>query len=510
MAMIEGWPLYYKDGLKIGNLESNVSISTLWTEKERILNNFQEDSYAICGNLYSLWGINFIVRNILANPKVRYIVLCGADLSGSGEALLNLFKRGVNENHVIINSRARIDPKIPLSTVEKLRRSVDIFDLREVKDLKKINAKIRKLHSQSLPPFAEPQVFPETKPSAEVLNSEKTGFKVEDETVAGAWLKVLKLVMNFGGIKPSEYSVEQKELLNVIVVIMAEDPENIFFPPWLPTTKKELEDYYPRVLRSAQLPLLGMPVRGVQLGFWGEYYHAKSEAIPGVSYTYGGRLRNYRGVSHDQIKVMIEKLRETSYTRRAVAITWDPLVDGAAVHPPCLIQLLTNVQQKELFLTAHFRSHDIYGAWPENVFALRKLQKYIASKLEIPMGPLTIVSHSAHIYADKWQVVREILDKYYPETPPWKDDPRGNFHICIEDDMIVVEHGMTVEGKSGIQFKGQTAREIYLSIINKQLISLLEHAAYLGSELKKAEFALKLGLEYRQDQELSLKFLKRL
>lgn len=500
--MTNEWPVYYRTELAIGDLESNVGICTLWTEKEGILADINKKLYCICGNLYSFWGINFIVRNILANPIIRYLVLCGADLTESGQALVNLFDKGIDGDGVIFGFKAKIDSQIPAEAIEKLRSAVKILDLRGIKDHRKISKEIKGL--QRLSPFMEPQLFPEAKPLVEVLPSEKTGFRIEDKTVADAWLKILKLVMNFGEVKPSEYTVEQKELLNVIAVVTGEDPDNVFFAPWLPTTPAELENYYPKIL-SPQLPLPGIILSGIQLGFGERYHHPReSGAMTGVSYTYGGRLRNYRGVSHDQISAMIEQLRKVSYTRRAVAITWDALVDGGTDHPPCLIQLLTSVQKENLFLTAHFRSHDIYGAWPENVFALRKLQGQIASEVGVEIGPLTVISHSAHIYADRWQVTQEVLDRYYPESLTWVDDARGNFLIYTKDGTIIVEHSMTMEGKTGIRFEGRTARELYARIINSQLVSLPEHAAYLGSELKKAELALKLGFEYHQDKDIDI------
>ena len=49
---------------------------------------------------------------------------------------------------------------------------------------------------------------------------------------------------------------------------------------------------------------------------------------------------------------------------------------------------------------------------------------------------------------------------------------------------------------------GQSAKEVYEEIIIKDLVSRMEHAAYLGSELQKAEIAMITGKEYVQDFEL--------
>lgn len=86
---------------------------------------------------------------------------------------------------------------------------------------------------------------------------------------------------------------------------------------------------------------------------------------------------------------------------------------------------------------------------------------------------------------------------------PSKDktvDPAGYFLIrinrerqCIELAHCTHDHTIT-EG-----IKGKTAEEIYATVIRRGLVTVLEYAAYLGAELKKAEFALMFNHEYVQD-----------
>ena len=50
------------------------------------------------------------------------------------------------------------------------------------------------------------------------------------------------------------------------------------------------------------------------------------------------------------------------------------------------------------------------------------------------------------------------------------------------------------------EFRGKIAQQVYYYILNKRkYITKLEHAAYLGKELKKAEIAIKTGQEYLQE-----------
>ncbi len=499
------WPVCYQTQLTIGSLESNVGICTLWTDQSVIARDLSRESYAACGNLYSVWGISYLVRNVLANPKIRYIVLCGADQSDSGQALVNFFLRGVDENHSIVGAAGRVHKEIPLQAISLLRESVEFIDLRGVAQAKYLTQKIARL--KRLPPFGSPQVFPESTPSTTVMPSEHVGFKVVGNTVAETWLKVLHLVMQFGEVKPSEYTLDQKELLNVMAVISAEDPDKSFLPLWLPFDHNDLEAYYPQVLSADIVPA---SVQGRQLAFWHEGLQGKANELVTLKYTYGGRFRNYRGVGHDQVESLIQLLSTCAYTRRAVAVTWDPLVDVESEHPPCLMSLLFSIQAGKLYSTAHFRSHDIYGAWCHNAFALRKLQHEVAKRLGVALGALTMLSHSAHVYSDKWESTEELLKANYPRLPKWTDDPRGNFHICVQNGSIVLEHATTIEGTTGVSFEGTTARELYLSVANSNLVSLPEHMAYLGYELCRAELCLRLGCQYRQDGEDPERFAERL
>ncbi len=50
-----------------------------------------------------------------------------------------------------------------------------------------------------------------------------------------------------------------------------------------------------------------------------------------------------------------------------------------------------------------------------------------------------------------------------------------------------------------VVLKGETAKAVYDEIIRMGLISRIEHATYLGSELEKAEIASKTGKNYVQD-----------
>ncbi len=84
-------------------------------------------------------------------------------------------------------------------------------------------------------------------------------------------------------------------------------------------------------------------------------------------------------------------------------------------------------------------------------------------------------------------------------------DSKGCFKIMIDraNDVIVALHfSASKRDKPTVIIKGKTAEEIYAKIVEMGLVTRLDHAAYLGSELAKAEIALKTGKEYIQDNPL--------
>ena len=91
------------------------------------------------------------------------------------------------------------------------------------------------------------------------------------------------------------------------------------------------------------------------------------------------------------------------------------------------------------------------------------------------------------------------------DSKPATLDPQGVFRIVVERDAetIVALHFATSEAnKPSTIVKGKTAETVYAKIVEMRLVTRLDHGAYLGSELAKAEVALKTGKEYIQDRPL--------
>ena len=81
----------------------------------------------------------------------------------------------------------------------------------------------------------------------------------------------------------------------------------------------------------------------------------------------------------------------------------------------------------------------------------------------------------------------------------FKCDPQGSFKIFVDgSDIIGVLYRS--QGSPQVVVKGKTAEEVGQEIVRRNLVSDLEHAAYLGRELQKAEIAIRTGRGYVQDK----------
>ncbi len=91
------------------------------------------------------------------------------------------------------------------------------------------------------------------------------------------------------------------------------------------------------------------------------------------------------------------------------------------------------------------------------------------------------------------------------KSEPATLDAQGMFRIAVDrtEGELVAVHYDSVDMANPVNvIKGKNADSLYAKIVAMKLISKLDHAAYLGSELAKAEIALRTGKEYIQDKEL--------
>jgi thymidylate synthase len=486
-------PYYKPNQLNCG--QGQTAVITGWTVRQSVAKYLNPEEFAVIGNLYSSTrGISPLIRNLIANPSVRFLVILNATKedknSGSCDCLIDFFRNGFTKGKSdtgrdcwVVNSQIRgyIDIEITADILEKLRTSIQWQEANSISEA--INLVRFYAQKQPTEAWGEPLFFPEEKVHSTLLPGYRYGHRIEEKTIAETWVKILHRIKTTGTIRPSIYG-QWQELID-LVAIVTNEPIDLYFPApnYLPIEPTFIEEYRSQMLDDASF----------------------SE---GVKYTYGQRLRSWFG--QDQIEQAIKKLVAQKDSSRVVMSLWDVEKDNYSDSPPCLNHIWLRIIDDELSLTATFRSNDMFSAWPANAMGLRALQQYIQENIErkanynLKLGPLITISQSAHIYDDCWEYADRIIQTEYPKICQKRnfDDPAGSFVISIETREIIVEHLTPGSGEVVNCYSGKTARSIYQQIAANCPSLQVEHALYLGTELQKAEIALS-SLQhktYRQDR----------
>ncbi len=500
------WPVYYKDQIILLNDKSPVALCTLWSKKEEYLPKLERDKLALVANLYTVDGISYMIKNVLAHPTIKHVILVGHDLNGSGQVLLDLMRNGTEEGNKVVGHNAYLHRSIPRDAVEVFRQNVNVYDLRGKlpRDAADINAVIDGIKDDDTP-FFEGVVLPDEQGGDAAGNVEDLGYLIKGEGLVDTWLKVLDIVMKFGELKMTEYNVEQREALDVFAVVKkGPAPQSL-------EKREGHSEGPPAEYTEEEIPSFVSFSRADLEAYAKAFFSPQKPE--GVDYTYGNRLFAFarRGVFEksseemreiiDQVSLAKEKLKEHPFTRRAVAVTWKPEVDTSSSNPPCLMEISWSVKFGKLYQTATFRSHDVFGAWLLNAYALKGLQKSLAKDLNVEDGDMAILSVSAHVYKNNWAAAEAVLARGRSAVPAFRPDPRGYFLIEVDGQkgVIRVKHKFNDGRDSGYRFEGKKAEEIYKAVAAANLISMIDHAAYLGKELYRAEEALRQGKDYVQD-----------
>lgn len=420
------------------------------------------------GNLYSRAGLNPMLRNILANPSIRYLVLTGRSLTDSDEALLDFFRKGVDQDWRVVGNGAQLDLALPLDALNDVRGGVELIDLRSSPDFEnEFNNWTETL--KPCDPFCQPRTFPKIPPRVRSLPSEFTGFVIRKRTIYEAWIEILRTVMMFGDISPTDYGLEQKELLALLSVIETPELHLETLPGWAPFKQYDVKNYVHNFLS------------------------AKNQV--GIAYNYGYRLQSHW--SEDQFKRILSELQRFGHSRRAVASLWDPREDSQSSDPVCLTTIQAVIRRERLHLMAYVRSNDMFRAYPLNAAALAGLQSSLTSKLEIETGPLEILSYSAHIYSDCWDACEQASAEALSLNRRFEQDPRGSFVFRTQDMELIAEHYSPL-GDLLETFTSRTANGLMEMIA--PLIGRVDHAMYLGREIERLASAIDKGHDYEQDK----------
>jgi thymidylate synthase len=508
-------PLYFADRLKIINPYGTIGVVTLWSKVEYVIERFREagvdldpasSPVAVFGNLYGN-GLREMLRNLLYNPQIQTVLICGHDRSGSREELEKYFELGLESVASSLVQYRPIDSggKVSTARIRQTKRIIDdlvkpeqfshppqIFLLGDPQD-KELVFRIKNFlssYQQQLERDYTRLQIPLPEVEVPFLPNNPRGHLVVRDEPLEAWKEILYLLTRFGR-RVTLKKGDRLELQNVKVVVEK--------PKFESEDKLKACNLDPKKLKSYQDEILRVEPRYEEISSNGQIPLPFKEKItlvelrPDETYSYGHRLRQYFGF--DALAECAKRLKKDPEDRKSYFALWDSHEDLTGTGSrPCFVSLFFRKFEGKLTLTATFRTHNALDGWLLNLYGLMSIQRWVAESVNMAPGPITVISHSLGL--DPRQMDRALL---VIGKRPFKVrlDPMGYFRITLDGKEILVEHRF--EDVTLKEYRGKKAERLQHEIARDVALSDINHAIYLGRQLAKAEMALKEGREFVQE-----------
>ena len=138
----------------VGSEDSQIAIDTLSLRMD-----FPPDDVAIWGqHKTENLGIEKIVANVVSNPNIRYLIICGEEVRGhrSGNGLISLHSNGIGDDGRIIGARGAVPyiENVPAEAISRFREQVEIIDMTGTMDTDAIMQRIGSLEKKDA--YGEP------------------------------------------------------------------------------------------------------------------------------------------------------------------------------------------------------------------------------------------------------------------------------------------------------------------------------------------------------------------
>ena len=475
---LEFIPLHFAGKLRVINPAARLGVLTLWSKIEFVearLAKLKVDldprtsKIAVIGNLYGN-GIPHLLRNLLYNPQIRDLVVCGANKSESREELIHFFDGGLEGTDSLGEKVTRIkwtnriiDDLVTPGDFNVKPRIVSVGDLRSESSMDALRTCVDGFVATPSDGQRVEIELPEV--CVTHYPSEPRNHNIVTDTPLAAWRELVFRLVRFGHLAHLRKG-DRQELQNVRVVIRTpcEDDE------------KELREFNFSLddLRQYQRDMLLGPLPDDQ------------------SYTYGNRIREYYGF--DALHAFGRRLRENPQDRDCYLALWDSRSDIDAEDAPCLVSMFFRVFDEKLTLTATYRTHNALDAWLKNVYGLMKAQQIVAEESGIQIGPLTVISHSISVDPANYDLARRVSNS---KSFDLEMDPNGQFMISVDDGQIVAQH-ISNEGELLHEYRARKAERIQHEINRDCAISDVNHALYVGRQLARAEMCLRSGEKFEE------------
>ncbi|MGX7348985.1 thymidylate synthase [Dolosicoccus paucivorans] len=142
---------------------------------------------------------------------------------------------------------------------------------------------------------------------------------------------------------------------------------------------------------------------------------------------YGKQWRDFNGV--DQVKQVIEQIKENPYSRRHLVVAWNPVEVNEMALPPCHTLFQFYVQDGKLSCQLYQRSADVFLGVPFNIASYALLTHLIARECGLEVGEFIHTFGDAHIYSNHIDAINTLMER----------DPKALPTLVIDSDQSIFD-----------------------------------------------------------------------
>jgi tetrahydromethanopterin S-methyltransferase subunit A len=134
---------------------------------------------AICGSCKTEnLGLEKVIANIISNPNIRFILLCGTEVKGhlAGQTMLALHKNGVKDGRVVgAEGAIPFIENLADEAIKRFQEQCELVNIMESEDVGAIAAKINELKGRDPGAFAADPMIVEVKEAAGGIETAAAG-----------------------------------------------------------------------------------------------------------------------------------------------------------------------------------------------------------------------------------------------------------------------------------------------------------------------------------------------
>jgi len=196
-----GWPIVKGDFIP-GDANGVVAVMTCGSHLDE--KGICDAGAAICGSCKTEnLGLEKVVANIISNPNIRFILLCGTEVKGhlAGQTMVALHQNGVKDGRVVgAEGAIPFIENLADDAIKRFQEQCELVNIMEAEDTATIKAKMDELAGRDPGAFAADPMIVEVKEAegAEEMGGEVSPMSGELSLITARMKVIERMVTDIG------------------------------------------------------------------------------------------------------------------------------------------------------------------------------------------------------------------------------------------------------------------------------------------------------------------------